>query len=133
MASNHNSYAKRPAGVTFTPAAGSSNVSEVTLQVIDRNGRPIASVFNIDVYLSDSANGDGLTTVTASGAVAVKASNGADLGTIQAKKFLRSQTTTAGKYVLSITDTAKTAFVVCVAGIGRANQLSDALVTANYG
>lgn len=121
-----------PNSVGFTPAAGASNVCEVTLQVKDAAGVALAGVFHMDVLLSDAATGVGLTAVTASGAVAKKTASGEDLATLVAKKALRVQTLATGAYILSITDSAKTGFYV-VANLGGKTSVSSVLVTGNYG
>lgn len=116
--------------VTLTPAAGTANISNVTLQVVDGAGASVGSVFNFDVWLSDAASGAGLTAVTASGTVTP--TTGIVLQTYTAKKALRIQTDATGKAVLAITDTAKTGFYVAVALRGVA-IVSAQLVTGNYG
>lgn len=123
-----------PATVTFSPAAGGANVCEVTMTVKDARGNTIAGVFNLDIWLSDAASGAGLTATTASGAVAVKTSSGVDLATLTSKKALRVQTLATGIYILSITDTSKTAFYPCaqVPGLGK-TIVGTQLVTGNYG
>jgi hypothetical protein len=123
-----------PASISFSAAAGGSNVAEVTITVKDGAGNAIAAVHNLDVWLSDAATGAGLTATTASGAVAAKTSSGTDLGTLTTKKALRVQTLATGVYTLSITDTAKTGFYVCASlpGTGKA-KVSSQLVTGNYG
>jgi hypothetical protein len=110
-----------PASVSMAAAAGGANVSEVTFTVKDGAGATIAGVFNLDIWLSDAATGEGLTGTTASGAVAAKASSGTDLSTLVSKKALRVQTKATGVYILSITDTAKSGFYPCaqVPGLGR--------------
>lgn len=120
--------------VTFTPAAGSTNVCEVTLQVKNAAGTNATGPFNLDIWLSDASTGIGLTATTASGAVAAKASSGADLGTLTTKKALRVQTLANGSYILSITDSAKTGFYVAAAipGTGKPS-VSSQLVSGNYG
>lgn len=120
--------------VTFSPAAGSTNVCEVTVTIKDGAGAALARVHQFDIYLSDSSIGLGHTSVTASGAVAAKASSGTDVATQVSKKALTVQSLSTGVYILSITDSAKTAFRVCVRcpGTGRI-IVSDALVTGNYG
>lgn len=121
-----------PSTATFTPAAGTTNVSLVSIQLKDNAGNNVAAVANIDIYLSDSATGVGLTTTTASGAVAAGAS-GVDLVDYVSKKAKRVQTTAAGLYILSITDSAKTGFFVA-AQIGNSRPaVSAQLITANYG
>lgn len=123
-------------GATFTPAAGGANVCEVTIQLVDSDGAAAPYVYPILVYLSDSAAGEGLTATTASGAVAAKSGH-QDLSALVAKKAILALTNAAGVYVLSITDSAKTAFRVCCAPVsGNAYGgvvIGSALVTGNYG
>lgn len=121
-----------PVTCTISPAAGTSNVSLVTITVKDGQGNAIAGPATMDVTLSDAATGAGLTATDASGAVAAGAS-GVDLATLVAKKALRVQTTAAGVYILSITDTAKTGFYVAVFLGGRLAVVSSQLQTAHYG
>jgi hypothetical protein len=123
-----------PSDFTFAIAAGGANVSEVTITIVDETGATVPGVHHFDLWLSDAATGAGLTATTASGAVTAKASSGADLGALTAKKMLRAQTKTTGVFVLSITDTVKTGFFVCarlseLTGVKVAPQL----VTASYG
>ena len=123
-----------PATVSFSAAAGGSNVCEITVTVKDAAGNTLADVFNFDLWLSDAATGAGLTATSASGAVAAKTSSGADLATLTSKKALRVQTLATGVYILSITDSAKTTFYPCaqVPGTGR-TSVGTQLITANYG
>lgn len=122
-----------PYAATFTPAAGAANISLVSIQLLDATGANLAQPINMDVWLSDAATGAGLTATTASGAVAAGAS-GAVFGTLTSKMALRVQTTAAGLFILSITDTAKTGFYVCaqVPGSGF-TFVSAQLITGNYG
>lgn len=121
-----------PASITFSAAASTSNVSLVTVTVVDGSGATLAGVWNFDLWLSDASTGAGLTATTASGAVA--ASSGTDIGVLTSKKALRVQTATTGIYVLSITDTAKTLFYVAatIPGSGRP-VVSSRLATGSYG
>lgn len=119
--------------VTISPAPGSANVCLVTVQVTDGAGVALARNFELLVYLSDSAVGDGLTATTASGAVAAGAS-GTDLQAKVSKKAIDALTDATGKYVLSITDSGKTGFYVCAICPGTGNvQVSSQLVAGNYG
>src|SRR5690349_4036023 len=93
--------------VTFSPAAGSANVSLITLQVCDPADNSLAQNFEMLVYLSDDPAGNGLTATTASGAVGAGAS-GTDLQVKVSKKALDVLTDNTGKYILTITDTGKT-------------------------
>lgn len=118
-------------GFAFAQGA-SSNITLVTIQAEDKNGNPIAQQTALDVYLSDSATGAGVTATTASGAVAA-GSAGVDLVDLTAKKFKKVLTDNTGKYVLSITDTAKTGFYVCAVNpaIGVVS-VSRQLTAADY-
>lgn len=123
----------QPCTATLTPAAGSSNVCEVTIQVLNGAGVAVAYPVVLDVLLSDAATGTGLTATSASGAVAAKASSGTDLSTLVSKKALKVQTKANGTYILSITDAAKTGFYVVAHIPGLAPSVSAQLVTGNYG
>lgn len=123
-----------PASFTFTPEAGASNVSEVTIQAKDAAGVNMARAVIMLVYLSDADTGIGLTGTTASGAVTAKAASGTDFGATTAKKAFLAQTKADGTFILSITDTAKTGFFVCAVPLrGGAPSVSAALVAGNYG
>ena len=122
----------QPYSVTFSPAAGSSNVCEITIKVTDYEGTTVADVHNLDIWLSDAATGAGLTATSASGTVAAKAASGVDFQIYSAKKAFRVQTLATGVYILSITDTAKTAFYPCASIAGK-TVVGTKLVTGNYG
>ena len=133
-AAEHNLLVGLPASVTFTYAAGASNVAEVTLQAKNAAGTNMARACLLMVWLSDSSAGTGLTGTAASGAVAAKAASGTDMGILTAKKCWIVQTKTDGTYVLSITDTGKTTYYVCVAPLrGGAPSISRILATGDYG
>lgn len=100
-----------PYNAAISNAKGAANVSNVSFQVQDCYGNPIAGIFEFDVYLSDSSVGAGLTATTASGGVAAAA--GAILGALTTSKAVRAQTNAAGLFTLAITDTAKTGFFPC--------------------
>lgn len=119
---------------TLTPAAGAANVCEVTISQLDAEGTADTQAAPFMWWLSDSPAGVGLTATTASGAVGAKAANGADFGVLTTKKCAISQPLATGNYILSITDTAKTGFYVCVQCpyTGQVT-VSDQLTSANYG
>ena len=121
-----------PFDYTITPAAGAENVCEVTIQAKDVNGVNVSHTVPLMVWLSDAASGVGLTSTSASGAVAAKAGS-QDLAVLTAKKALLVQTSAAGAYVLSITDTAKTLFKVCVQSLNGELCTVGALVAGDYG
>ena len=123
-----------PGSITFAAASAASNVSEVTITVKDAAGSTIASVYNIDIWLSDAATCAGLTSTSASGTVAVKSASGADIGTYTAKKALRVQTLVSGVYILEITDSAKTTFYPCATlpSTGE-TEIGTQLASGDYG
>jgi hypothetical protein len=124
-----------PAALSFVAAAGGANEAQVTVQVRDASGSPLAGVRPLIVWLTDEASGAGLTGTTASGAVTAASGGGTVAGTLTAKKALVVLTTAAGAFVLSITDTAHTAFRVAAAVLGspKAVGVSAALQSSNYG
>jgi hypothetical protein len=123
----------QPAYATATVTPGASTVSLVTITVRNANGAPRGPT-NFDVLLSDAANGQGLTAVTASGNVGTQTAGttGTDLQSYVAKKALYVQNLANGTYVLSITDAAKTAFKVCAVVEGMTIVVAT-LATASYG
>lgn len=127
--------ANLPASITFSIAAGTaaSNISNVTITVVDAAGAAVAAVHHLDVCLSDASSGAGLTGTTASGTVQAKASSGTVLGTLTAKKALRVQTLATGVFILEITDSAKTGFYVVVQIGGRSVFVSRQLVAGDFG
>lgn len=127
-----NGVAGLPAIATFSIAKGlTSNISLVTVQFFAPDGTTaIAVVSSLFWYLSDSATGAGVTATTASGAVGAGLS-GADIVVLTAKKATVSVTDATGKYILSITDTAKTGFYVAVT-VGGVVYVSRQLVAGDY-
>jgi len=117
--------------VTISAAAGSANVSNITITVKDGEGATVAAVHHLDFTLTDDPAGAGLTGTTASGTVTT--TSGIVLQTYTAKKALRIQTLATGVAVVAITDTAKTGFYAAVSLGGRAIVVSAQLVTGSYG
>lgn len=130
--SNRIALLGRPFSVTMTVATDGSNKTKVTCQLVDIEGTSVSKVMNFDLWLSDAATGAGLTATTASGAVAAGTS-GADIATLTSKKALRVQSNASGVYILSITDTAKTAFKVCAQMPDGEVIVGATLATASYG
>jgi hypothetical protein len=122
----------RPAYATATAAADGANATLVTFTLRNMNGSPRPGEF--EIRLSDNASGVGLATATASGNVTDKTpgTTGQLLDTQVAKKALRVQTTAAGTYQLSITDTGK-AEVVLVAVVDGKTQPVLTLSEDDYG
>jgi len=123
----------QPARATTSAAAGATNVCEVTVTIKDGDGTAVTGPVVFDLLLSDAATGAGLTATTASGAVAAKASSGTDLSTLVSKKALKVQTKADGTYILSITDSAKTAFYPVIQIPGLKAIVGTQLATGNYG
>ena len=134
----------RPFNVVMTPFTGAaaSNQTCVVIQITDYEDMPVKGIYHFDLWLSDAASGAGFTAVTASGAVqngggagpTPVTAAGVDLGTYTAKKALHCQSDSNGKYTLSITDTAKTAFKVCYMNDTDGQPIVGlTLATANYG
>lgn len=121
-----------PSTVAITAAAGTSNISNVTFQLQDKDGASVARVTDLDIHLSDAATGIGLTATTPSGGIAAGAS-GAIMGVHTTSKALRVQTDATGKFILAITDSAKTGFYPCATRDGAAVKVGAQLVTASYG
>jgi hypothetical protein len=119
-----------PAAIRLSASAapGAATVTNITGRITRLDGKP--SVFSADLWLADAASGAGLTAVTATGAVAL--TTGLITDTRLAKKDFRFQTDATGRFVLQITDTAKTPFVIVVAFGGAAYPVLT-LATANYG
>jgi len=123
-----------PANVSFAAAAAGTNVSEVTISVLDGVGDGVAEPQLMRVWLSDDADGVGQTSTTASGTVTAKTASGVVWSTETAKKALTVQTLATGVFVLEITDSAKTGFYVCAQNPATGEvHVSDQLVTADYG
>ena len=123
-----------PVTFGFSPAAGSTNVANVTITPKDGKGNTLTGVRSLEVWLSDSAAGAGLTATTASGTVQAKSGEGTVLTALTAKKHIALQTKAAGTFVLEITDSAKTGFYVCVKNpLTGLAAVSAQLLSANYG
>ena len=112
---------------------GTANLSNVSFQVQDMYGNAVAGVFELDIYLSDSAVGNGITATTPSGGVAALAASGTILGVLTTSKAVRVVTNAAGLFVLVITDTAKTAFYPVASFLpGVPVQVGAQLTAASY-
>lgn len=123
----------RPHDVTAAAATDGSNISLVTLTVHNSLGRAVGPKTFL-LYLSDSATGVGVTATAASGTVTDKTAGttGQILSILIAKKAWIVQCLANGTYQLQITDTAKTAFKICVE-IDGVVYVPLTLATGNYG
>ena len=123
----------RAENVTIVLAAGATNSVDATITVTDKDGVAIPGIHALDVWVSDDANGSGLTATAASGALT--ASTGVILTALTAKKHVKLTTAATGIAVLNLVDSAKTQgerFVVTNPGNGRP-VVSAPTVTATYG
>jgi hypothetical protein len=122
----------RPAYATAVAATDGTDSTLITFTLRNMNGSPRAGEFYI--RLSDSASGVGLTATTASGAVTDKTAGttGRILDTQVSNKAFHVQTTAAGTYQLSISDTAKTLFKVVAVVAGKPHVVRT-LAAADYG
>lgn len=118
-------------GIAISYAKGAANIVNVTFQLTDSMANALAKVASFDFLLSDAATGIGLTATTASGGFA--AVTGAILTSYVASKFGRAQTDATGKFVLAITDTAKTGFYPAAQIALQSLVVGPQLVAANYG
>lgn len=120
---------------TVTTNTNGTGVCDVVITATDGFGNTVAGAHLFDLWLSDdTVAGAGLTATLASGTVTNKTSGGTVWNTYTAKKALAVQSLATGIFTLEITDSAKTAFVVCakVPGTGL-TQLLATLATASYG
>lgn len=92
---------------TFAAAAGAANIMVVTIQSKDAAGANIAFRQRLEAYITEDANGVGLTGDTISGDATWGANE--EVEEIVSKKRFTVLTTAAGVATLSIEDSAKPA------------------------
>ena len=120
------------ANVSFTIGPGGTNIAQITIQINDGAGNAISGQpFDLDVILSDSATGVGVTATTPSGGIALNTGGGSLLQTYVTSKAMYAQCNSSGQIVLNITDTAHTGFYVAVMGLPVA-FVSRQLTAADY-
>lgn len=88
-------------------ASATTDGIEATFQVVDGSGNAIAAIHTLNVWISDDADGSGLTATSASGALT--AATGTILTALTAKKHVLANTSSAGTLVLKLVDSANTA------------------------
>jgi len=120
--------------VTFSTVAGGSNISIVTIQVVDNDGNAVNECLMMDVWLSSASTGIGYAGVSDTFNV-VSGGNGTDMLVLNAADGTRVLTSATGTYDAEITDAGKAAVYVCctVPGQGGRIAVSDVLETADYG
>lgn len=120
-----------PRSHSLTAAAGTANVSNITIQIRDQIGVLVPGVREVEFWLSDSVVGAGLTATTSSGTVVP--TTGTVLTALTAKKHLLCQTDATGVLVIAITDTSKTGFYPVVRGSFDGAVVGAQLVAGSYG
>jgi len=99
---------KIPFDVTIAIAASQTTDGiEATLTVKDRAGNTVTGLHVLEVWVSDDADGGGLTATSASGALT--ATTGVILTALTAKKHVKLTTADTGIAVLLLVDSANTA------------------------
>jgi hypothetical protein len=94
--------------VTISYAASATTDGiEATLTVVDKNGTAIPAIHTLECYISDDADGSGLTATSASGALT--AATGTILTALTAKKHVIVNTAATGIATLLLVDIANTA------------------------
>lgn len=97
-----------PYNVTIAYAASATTDGiEATFTVVDRAGNTITGLHNLEVWISDDADGSGLTATSASGALTAAA--GTILTAHTAKKHVNANTNSSGVLTLLLVDSANTA------------------------
>ncbi len=98
---------------TVALAAGASNTMTITITLKDGFGTAFGQRHRVEVYMSGSSTGAGLTSSSYSGALT--ATTGDILTALTAKKHVIANTNTSGVLVLSLVDSGKPATeYVCV-------------------
>lgn len=96
------------ANITIAYAASATTDGiEATLTVKDSAGAAIDAIHNLEVWISDDADGSGLTATAASGALTAAA--GTILTAYTAKKHVSANTNSSGVLTLLLVDSANTA------------------------
>lgn len=116
---------------TITAAAGTTNVSTVTVQIKDVAGNNVSSITPFKVYSSSASTG--LTLATAASTGYSVASGGMSLANAAAVTTqISAMSSATGGCVLSLTDTGKqTSYLVLV--VNDQVAISAQLTTGSYG
>lgn len=117
---------------TVALSAGAADTMTITITLKDAFGTAFAERHRVEVYISTSSAGAGLSATSYSGALT--ATTGDILTAHTAKKHVTAVTNASGVLVLSLVDTAKAAgeYVVVVLPNGKL-IVSAASVTGSYG
>jgi hypothetical protein len=124
-----------PCSFTIAPfGAGGTHQVSITIQVQDNGGQPITGLpWDLDVILSDNANGVGVTATAPSVSTTVNAGGGTLLNTYIANKAFYVQTNASGQVQIIINDASKTGYyIMCQAGNQPFASVSRQLVSGDY-
>lgn len=118
------------AGISFTVGAEAGDVINVAMQLTTPDGGNLATVGTVELYLSDSATGDGVVAVAPDTGVAI-GTDGAILTEFTADKHLRVSSESDGQIDVDIAHAAgaKTLYVVAILPDGTI-AVSDAVTFA---
>lgn len=107
-------------------ASGTTDGMQITITAVDAAGDTVAAVHALDVWISEDANGIGLTGDSFSGTLT--AGTGAILTAFTAKKHVRVVTAATGIAVLTLVDSANPTdqYVACRAPLGSGVVVSAA-------
>ena len=117
--------------VSYAASATTDGI-EATFTVLDGEGVAIAAIHNLECWISDDADGSGLTATSASGALT--AATGTILSAHTAKKHVSANTAATGILTLLLVDSANTAgerFCCKVPSNGKI-LVGDATVAGDY-
>lgn len=122
-----------PADVSISYAASATTDGiEATLTVLDGEGNAVSGIHTLECWISDDANGSGLTATSASGALT--AATGTILSAHTAKKHVSANTDANGVLTLLLVDSANTADerFCCKNPLTGAAVVGDATVAGDY-
>lgn len=113
-------------------ASGTTDGIEATYTVLDASGTAIDAIHTLECYISDDADGSGLTATSASGALT--AATGTILTALTAKKHVIANTDANGVLTLLLVDSANTAGErFCVKNpVNGKITVGDATVSGDY-
>lgn len=118
------------ASVSWSVTAGGANICILSGTIKDAAGETISAVRNLIVYISELATGAGVSADSYSTGAAITTGTGAEL---VAEKVFLVQTTAAGAFAISITDTAKPADQYGVAILPNGKHSVSAASAALWG
>jgi hypothetical protein len=124
-----------PTSLTFTFAQNTTQYgTECEIAVCNKDDQVIPGIHMLDLYLTDSATGEGVTAIDPTGAVTAKAASGTVIQIATAKKVFKAVTLATGKFTLQIIDDATPIFLYVAAaipGIGKV-RVSRKTVAGDY-